>query len=246
MKCIAFFNGKGGVGKTPLAISAASFFAYKKGLKVKVVDLEAHDYRINRFREQDLECLKTPGTPLYNYAQHNPMPENYYTIEERDQHERQFVDSLKEKEAGKFDLIILDFPAHYDDKLPVHKVAEMGLLDCVYIPMRVEQQERRSACIAGMGLATCGVKTRLLWNDIDTDIVKRGTPLDEAEAEIDFLKDLGICYSRARIKHFKKASQGTEKTCFVRSTICWPDRYVEMWCPELIELFEEISTELMV
>lgn len=250
MRYFSFFNGKGGVGKTTLAILAASFFSYEKGLKVRVLDLESHDYRINPFRKLDIERLKTPGTPLYSYAQHNPMPpspENYYTIEERDQNVRGFVDALtKEKKSGPYDLTILDFPAHYNDNLPVHALAERGLLDCVYVPMRIEQQERRSACITGLGLASCGTKVRLLWNDIDADIIKRGTPLDEAEEEVSFLKESGVSYSPVRIKHFKKASQATDKQCFVRSTICWPDKYVRMWCPELIELFEEISKVLQI
>ena len=249
MKYLSFFNGKGGVGKTTLAILAASFFAYAKNLKVRVLDLESHDYRINPFRKLDLERLKTPGTPLYSYAERNqmPSPENYYTIEEGDQFVMGFVDVLaKEKETASYDLTILDFPAHYNDNLPVHALAERGLLDCVYVPMRVEQQERRSACITGLGLASCGVMVKLLWNDIDADIVKRGAPLDEAEEEVSFLKERGLDYSPVRIKHFRKASQATDRHCFVRSTICWPDKYVRMWCPELIDLFEEISKELQV
>lgn len=252
MKCISFFSGKGGVGKTSYTIMAASYYAYAKQKKVIVIDMETPDYRHNPFRKLDLAELTTPGSPLYNYAQRHPMPtpSMYYDIEERGlaigeytpSNVKQFVDSLvKEKDSRQYDIALLDFPARYADNLPVRLLAEKGCLDAVFVPMGLEQQERRSAYITGIGLASCAVPTKLFWNNVDADIIRRGTPLDNAEVEVPFLKEHGVEYSPVRIKHFRKASQSSDKQCFVRCTICWPDTYVRMWCPELISLFNEIA-----
>lgn len=257
MKTFSFFSGKGGVGKTTLTIMFASYLAYFLNFKVLVIDMEKPDGRILPFRQLDIKQLQTAGTPLFNYAQAYPMPEpsSYYEIEEyglavgeySETRVNEFVDNLKRvKEQGKWDVMLLDFPARYGDNLPVHILAQKGILDAVCVPSGLEQQERRSACIAAMGLSSCGVTTKVVWNDVDADIIKRGTPLDLAERDTAFLQEYGVTYSPVRIKHFRKATQTSEDQCFVRSTVCWPDRYVRLWCPELITLFDEICQTLEI
>ena len=257
MKVFSFFSGKGGVGNTIITILLASYLAYMLNLKVLVVDMEKPDGRILPFRKGDIQQLQTVGAPLYNYSKVNPMPlpDMYYDIREyglavgeySESKVNEFVDILKRvKEQAKLDVMLLDFPARYGDNLPVHILAQKRVLDAVYVPTGLEQQERRSACIAAMGLSSCGVKTRIVWNDVDADIVKRGTPLDLAEQDTAFLQKYGVTYSPVRIKHFRKATQTAEEQCFVRSTVCWPDKYVRLWCPELITLFEEICQTLEI
>lgn len=93
------------------------------------------------------------------------------------------------KELGEWDVMLLNFPARYGDNLPVHILAEEGLLDAVFVPSGLKLQERRSACITSIGLASCGVKTKIVWNDVDAEIVKRGTPLNLAEQDTSFYKN---------------------------------------------------------
>ena len=258
MKIFTFFNCKGGVGKTTLIILLASYLAYVKHLRVIVVDMEKPDYRIRRFRESEIEQLADPSTPLARYASRNQMPDpsTYYTIQEsgltmyeytpesiRDQ-----VDRIADMKCDdEYDVALLDFPAGFAKGLPIYRLAEEGILDAVYVPHALESQERRSACRAALGLATDGEKVRLLWNNVDANIIRhQGHRLDEGEREVEFLKDYEVLYSPTRIKHFAKAAQETDEKCFVRTTVCWPDRYVRMWCPELIDLFEEIVNLLQL
>lgn len=257
MKAFSFFSGKGGVGKTTLTIMLASYLAFVLDLKVLVIDMERPDGRIMPFRQLELMQLQTVGTPLNNYAKAHQMPNpaQYYEIEEfgmaveeySPERVRDIVDKIKRaKEQGPWDVMLLDFPASYSDHLPVHVLAEERVLDGVYALSRLEQQDRRSACITTIGISSCGVKTKIVWNDIDADVIKRGRPLDLAEGDTAFLAKYGVSYSRVRIKHFRKATQTSEQQCFVRSTICWPDQYVRMWCPEIINLFTEIINELNI
>lgn len=257
MKAFSFFSGKGGVGKSTLTLIFASYLSFLLNLKVLVLDMEKPDGRLMPFRENDIKQLNTEGSQLYNYAKSHrmPHPDSYYNIEEyglavgeyTPEKVRSFVAGLKlVKDKGPWDVLLLDFPARYGDNLPVHILAKEGFLDGVYVPTGLEQQERRSACITAIGLSSCGVKTRVLWNDIDVDIIRRVRPLDLAEQDTAFLAKYGVSYSPTRIKHFRKATQSTDNPCFVRSTICWPDQYVRMWCPELITLFEEICLLLEI
>ncbi len=257
MKVFSFFSGKGGVGKTTLTMMFASYLAYLLNLKVLVIDMEKPDGRILPFRKGDIQQLQIAGTPLYNYAKVYPVPDpsSYYDIEEyglavgeyTKQKVLDYVSDLKKvKERGKWDVMLLDFPARYGDNLPVHILAKEGLLDAVCVPSGLEQQERRSACIAAMGLASCGVATKVVWNAVDADIIRRGRPLDLAEQETAFLRQYGVIYTPVRIKRFRKATQTTEDQCFVRSTVCWPDKYVRLWCPELITLFDDICKTLEI
>ena len=249
-KAFSFFNGKGGVGKTTLTILFASFLAYARHLRVKVIDFDNPDYR-----RQDEFLLSTEGTPLYNYALRNEMPSSaeYFQIEESGpsvgEYSTKAVKKLtsalsEDKESGQNDVILVDFPADYADGIPVDAVAKAGLLDLVYIPMSTEQQERRSACKTALGLSESGVHIKLLWNRVDRDILKRSERLDLAEAQIRDRYHLD--YSPVRIPSFRKAAQGTGDPCFVRSTVCWPEKYIMKWCPEINKLFKEITSLLGV
>ncbi len=258
MVIFSFFNYKGGVGKTTLNLIFASYLTYVKHLRVNVIDMEKSDYRIRRFRESEIEQLADPSTPLARYASRNQMPDpsTYYTIQEcgltgfefTPENIRNQVDKIAEmKCADEYDVTILDYPASFSNSLSIYPLAEEGILDAVYVPHALESQERRSACRTALGLATNGEKVRMLWNNVDANIIHhQGRRLDEGEREVEFLKNYGVLYSPTRIKHFMKAAQDADKECFVRTTVCWPDRYVRMWCPELITLFEEIVNLLQL
>ena len=55
------------------------------------------------------------------------------------------------------------------------------------------------------------------------------------------MKKAGLKYLKSKIKNFSKATQTADTRCFVRNTLCWPERYIEMACPEIISLLEEIK-----
>ena len=66
--------------------------------------------------------------------------------------------------------------------------------------------------------------------------------LDQSEAQIE--SAIGVKHSKVRIRAFNKATQASDVACFTRTTVCWPARYIEMACPDLVPLFKEIVSIL--
>ena len=59
MKTLAFYNEKGGVGKSTFTIMYASWLKYKFGIKVGVAD---YNYRIGTYRNDEIKQRKRSGT----------------------------------------------------------------------------------------------------------------------------------------------------------------------------------------
>ena len=246
MKTFSFFSEKGGVGKTTLTILFAAYLAYAKGFKVKVIDAEAPTFRINRFRQIDEQNLKTEGSVLYNYSKARELFQPY-PIEcwgkEVNMYTRQDLNDFIRKvqvevNDDKFDYLLIDFPAGYSEMTPIRGLSMNELLDLAYIPTSTEGQERRAAYRIGKDLLANGQDVRVLWNRIDSRYIKNPDILDDAEQP--FLDKAGLKHSKVRIKAFNKATLDSKDRCFVRNTVCWPERYIQMACPELKDLFEEI------
>ena len=252
MKTFSFFSEKGGVGKTTLTIFFASYLAYCLNKKVKVIDTEAPTFRIKEFRRTDEALLKSDHpNPLRNYAKANKLQSrrydidcrgcavNMYTVNER----KELVRSIqKDINDDEYDYELIDFPAGYSENTPISDIVKNGLLDLVYIPTSTETQERRSAFIVAKQMKSRGQDVRILWNRINPAYMKCPEILDQAEMQID--SAIGVQHSKVRIKTFNKATQASDVTCFTRTTVCWPNRYIEMICPELITLFKEIVSIL--
>lgn len=252
MKTFTFFSEKGGVGKTTLTIFFAAYLAYCLGKKVKVIDTEAPTFRIFEFRKKDDALLHSgQPNPLANYAKINKLPIKRYDIDCRGcavnmyspKDRQNLVRSIqKDINDDEYDYELLDFPAGYSENTPITDIVRNGLLDLVYIPTSTETQERRSAFIVAKHMKSMGQDVRMLWNRINPAYMKCPEILDQSEAQIE--SAIGIKHSKVRIKMFNKATQASDVTCFTRTTVCWPARYIEMACPDLTKLFNEIVSIL--
>lgn len=249
MKTMTFFSPKGGVGKTTLTFLFADYLKYRLGASVRVMDAEYPKHPIMHFRETDLAAADQPGAVLYNYFQTRQRPEPYpiqcvgRAINEYDSDDvRKFAWMVnKEIESNKYEYLLLDFPAGYSEKTPISCLIHNHLIDAVIVPMSTESQERLDAYTLGRLLIEEKQPHLLLWNRIKKKFWGDGSALDLAEKD---LAQYGLECCKTRIREFNKASEDADIRCFVRNTLCWPDRYVEMACPELVTLFEEIVSFL--
>ena len=249
MKTFSFYTQKGGCGKTTLLLLFASYLRYAKGNTVKVIDFEANKFPLMHFREKDMVAFHQAGSALYNYlngrSTFDPYPIecagkeiNTYQAEDVLEIARAVNEEIRQ---DKFDYLLLDFPAGYSRLTPVSCLVHNHLLDGIYIPTSTESQERLDAYYMGIHFLEEGVPFRIVWNRLKKKFIDAPAALDMAEQE---LLGYNLPCSQVRIKDFNKASEDSDVRCFVRNTLCWPDRYVRMFCPELIDLFEEIISFL--
>lgn len=245
MKTFTFFTPKGGCGKTTQNMLLATYLRYAKGKSVKVIDFEASKFPLMNFRNDDLIAVGQEGTPLYNYLKGRSVPDPYpvecagkqiNTYKEEDV--LKIARTINEKiRQDDFDYLILDFPGGFSRLTPLSCLVHNHLLDGVYIPTSTERQERLDAFHMGRHFIEEEQPFRIVWNRLKKKFMENPSILDMAERE---LLDYGLPCSQVRIREFNKATETSDVRCFVRNTLCWPDRYVKMVCPELIDLFEEI------
>lgn len=246
MKSFTFFSAKGGVGKSTFTVLLASYLAYFLNKKVLVIDFEAPSYRLKQFRDGDLTEAATEGSALSNYLKSHAINKPYIIncmgkgINQYSSHDivklTTEVNNIIAKD--EYEYIIFDFPAGLSDATLVSTLSINGLIDLMYIPHSTEMQERREAYRTGVAFSRAGQDVRMLWNKLSPAYIKSPEMLKEAEEQFG---EFGLKYSNYRIKSFNKATQTAESRCFVRNTLCWPERYIQMACPEIIPLFGEIK-----
>lgn len=249
MKSFSFFTPKGGCGKTTLTILLACYLAYYLKLKVLVLDLEAPNHKVKLFRNADLELLSSTGNPLSNYLRDKNSQEpfdieclgkeiNTYTAQDLSEIGNHVNDVVK---ADNYDCLLIDFPACYSRMTVLSTLVYNRLIDFVYVPTSLEMQERLEAYNIGRIFLAENQSFKLLWNRLPASFAKFPDIFAAAEKQ---MKDYGMCFANSGIRAFNKATKNAEVKCFIRNTLCWPDRYVEMYCPELKDLFREITDDL--
>ena len=247
MVTFSFFSPKGGVGKTTLTLLFAAYAAYYLKLRVLVVDFES-TARIQDFRDKDnLQAIK-PGSPLHNYMKTREVQRAYSILslgaESYSENDLRVITRQINRIVAedKYDLLVLDFSALYSPSKPEAWLFSNQLVDLVYIPHNTDIQERQEAFRLGTLLQKEGVPFRFLWYRLQDKLIKDPSKLIRVEEQM--LQAYNMRYSAHRIRAFNKAMEAADIQCFVRNTLCWPDRYVKMCCPVLISLFDEILTDL--
>lgn len=251
MRTFSFFNEKGGVGKSLHTVMFASFLAYDCGAKVLVVDFENPSPRLDKTRADELKKLSDPSSVLSRYVNsHGGLQELYdicTPLKDQDfNYNKEQAEELRESiwtliSTSKYDYILFDFPGLLVENSPAYDCIVHGQVDLVAVPFDTEPMTRRAS------LMTCSVIQRSMthvisfWNNVSAEEVKRKGFLEIGEKT--FTK-LGIEVSKYRIKSFVKARRDSSEHLFVRSTVCWPERYVELACPSLIDFYRELKERL--
>ena len=103
--------------------------------------------------------------------------------------------------------------------------------------MDTDAQTRKAALLVADAVKRAGVSCYACWNRVTAAELK-GRLLDAGE---NIFNEYGIGFLKTRVRHFEKAKRDTDGKIFVRNTVCWPQRYVEMNCRELPAFFQEVK-----
>lgn len=251
MRTFSFFNEKGGVGKSFHTMMFASYLSYKCGAKVLVVDFENPNPRLNQIREDELALLSDSKSTLSRYKEMYGLSENFYTIHaplKGVDYKYDYKNAILMREAiwglitsKSFDYILFDFPGLLIEDSPAYDCCVHGQLDLVAVPFDTETMTRRASVLTCSFLKNSKTESVAFWNNVSVAEISREGFLDLGEI---IFQRLGIPVMQQRIKSFAKARRDSRDSCFVRSTLCWPDKYINMACPALNDLYAALKDRL--
>lgn len=253
MKVVSFFSEKGGAGKSLHTILFSSWLQYHEGMRVCVLDFEPVAFRIGDERDADEARLRNPLSPLSRYCRKLEEARggswDYYPViwfggtrilssSDKVLEMKSDVERFIKENADKYDCLVMDFPSDFTTYSIAFEVLCSGFCDLVVIPVSIARASRACAFSTAINLAANKQKVRLFWNDVSVmDIARKGF-LDAGEK---VFNDEGLEFLPVRIKSFGKADREADKILFVKSTVVWPQRYVEMACPQLVDLYGEVK-----
>lgn len=251
MKTMSFFNGKGGVGKSVHTELFAAWLRYKMRKRVLVFDLEP-DPRLSVTRAAELKLLEDPASWLSRYMAKNEGAPSPYDIMDLaagvTEYSEGYLTELQsrawkivEEHEGDYDYALFDFPAVFLQYSPAFMLISSGIVDLTAIPIDADNTTRREGVITGKLIRDNGQNVVAFWNNVSPEDLKRKGYLESGE-EI-FVKN-GIEVLPQRVKSFAKAKRDSDERLFVKSTVCWPERYVEMACPRVVDLYQELKGRL--
>lgn len=239
---ITVYNEKGGVGKTTVSYLLAGYLRYVKGRSVCVVDFDHPSYHFNEIRRSELATVQNPRSQLSMWLRGNPSPFSPYEIykapigsDGRYDHFMimQFIAALSD-----YDYIIYDFPGRFTEDEAVAILAANGMIDFVAIPTDTDVQSRKSALVVADAIHRQGIPCTVFWNRVTAYETRRGRERFIAGGEP--FRRLGVEVMDEAIKDLKKFSRDSSEMMFVRSTLCFPQRYIDYWCPGAVPFLEAL------
>ena len=255
MKIVSFFNEKGGSGKTTHSIMFASYLSYVEHKSVMVIDFDYPYFRGHSLRLSELSRMNCGETNLSRYFGSYGKPDSFYdyirctdigpvnsfkSIPEIVSYMSDVINYLVPVRE-KYDYVIFDLPGEYSEFGLAKNLLERGFCSLIVVPVDTDIMSRQAAWYNAITLRKRGYFLKLFWNNVSSaDIVRPGY-LDAGETP--FIKD-GLKFYPERIKSFQRAKRDSDWMLFVRSTVCFPTRYVELACPELIPFYQHVKRDI--
>lgn len=265
MRAVSFYNEKGGVGKTSLAIMFASWLAYHEGENVVMIDFDNPSYRLKKIRDDELMLTgsleNTELASRYFESRRKVYPVLTFSnmSEACTQSEimqvKSSVRTLKSREGG---YIVCDFPGAFNRGGLTHSVITSGLLDLVVYMVDSDAQSVDSALMVNRSIReNCrkpgGQSVVALWNR-ETQAErndKKWKGVDRYRNFDGLLKSAGIPVVRERMHDTPIMRRNETSPRFVRSTICWPEQNIiaafggtRQERPYIYDIFNEIRERL--
>ena len=242
---VSIYNEKGGVGKTTVTVLLASYLSYVHGRGVCVLDFDYPAFHLRQLRMAEQEILRDPRSPLALWMKGNPPSGEPYDVFCLPPgpggvwlHEELFP-YLENIFAQGYDYVLYDFPGRFAPEEPVSLVAANGYLDFVAIPMDTDAQSRRSALVVADALRRAEVPVCLFWNRVSL-AESKGDGSRFRRGAAPFL-ERGFEVMDESLRDIRKISRDGTEMAFIRSTLCFPGRYVNMWNPAIIPFLEALK-----
>jgi len=244
MRRVTIFNEKGGVGKTTVTLLLAGYLAYAQGRRVCVLDFDSPSYHLRDIRRDEERILRNPRSPLSSWLRANTPAGDPYDIiavptscgDTYDPGET--ISFLERISKGPYDWILLDFPGRFTPEEIVAVLAANGWIDFVAIPMDTDSQSRRSALVIGDALVDGGIPCAAFWNKVSFYEAK-GSGVRFRRGAEPFLRR-GIPVMDESIREIKRFSRDSDEMRFVRSTYCFPERYINYWSSATVPFLEAL------
>ncbi len=245
---VSIYNEKGGVGKTTTTAMLASYLAYAYGKSVCVLDFDYPSYHFMELRMTELGILKDPKTPLSLWLSHHPVPGEPYDVISlppgkggiyRPKEVFTFLENIL---ATDFDYVFYDFPGRFTPDEPVSFLAANGFIDFVAIPMDTDTQSRRSALVVADAMKRAGLEVALFWNRVSVWEAKGDGSRFRSGAQP--FVERGFDVMQESVRDIRKFSRDSSEMAFIRSTLCFPVRYVNMWSPAIIPFLEALKSRI--
>lgn len=252
MKCFCIYNGKGGVGKTILTAMFASYLQYHEKCRVAVIELERPVCRMLGYRMRELEDLNKPGSQLSAYFRRNGRPDSFFDIlpwgEGVQACSGSYLSELNKRcwdfaegDGRFYDYVLVDFPANFLNESEAYELMDSGLFDHVFVPISTHRPTWEEALRLYEFLKACSVSCSFVWNNISkADIARKGFI---AGLNV-ILESHGIESMPGMVQSFVKAGRESSDRFFVNSTVCWPQRFVELNCPSMLDLFRAMKVRV--
>ena len=249
MRTLAFFNGKGGSGKTSFTIMMASWLRFHEGARVCVFDLDAPEFKVAEQRGRDIEMASAPDSRLRKFLSEETVDQSvWYDVISLDLSSAQpaelddfseYVKSL----SGTCDYVFLDFGAGLRIGSPAVEMMRRRVIDLVVIPVYSDKAVLASALSTALFCNEYLQRSLVFWNRVvrgerGSDGRDRLKPLSE------LFEKRGVKVASTRIGEMTIFRRDASTWHFLKSTACWPEENVKAMCPDLEALFIEIRSFL--
>ena len=108
--------------------------------------------------------------------------------------------------------------------------------------MDTDTQSRRSALVVADAIQQQGIPLALFWNRVSLWEAKGDGGRFRRGAE-PFLSR-GMDVMDEMVRDIRKFSRDSSEMAFIRSTLCFPIRYVNKWSPAIIPFLEALKSRI--
>ena len=139
---VALSNQKGGVGKSTLTILLASYFHYRKGRNVLVVDCDYPQHSIRDIREWDIKTVekneKLQGKLLEQFEGSDRKA--YTVLTSTPEDAKQTAYEFLDRSETSYDLVLTDLPGTVNAAGVFRSLVNM---DYLFVPVTQNRMDRR-------------------------------------------------------------------------------------------------------